>query len=600
VTWSWKTAKEWYEAETAAENGQNGHETAPPSGGTSPPPPPPPSGGTSPPPPPPPPGDDDDTPPGDQTDYIIAGVRNELAQLRATRQPGRNIKLYISAKCLGKIATIDRAWLRGRLKAACEANGLTPDDGIKQTEASIRSGFAAADAAGPRIIPDDPSYFVHVVSLEDIGFEEENAASAGDDLRAAIFAAEQDFWDRPSLAHIKDAALMRMTPPWAVLCNSVARALYLVPPHIQLPAIRGGVTSLNWFGAAAAVSAGGKSSSRAVARELVLGIPASAVRNLGSGEGLVAQYRPPGRNPRNESRLIFKCEEVDTLVAMNDRQASTTMSVLRDAFMGDSLSLSYVKTAGRAPLEEQEYRMTLVLGVQPGRAGGLINEPYGGTVQRFMWFPAFDPRCTKAATRPGEMITALDIREESHWVTARIIDVPQEVVDEILTVGEMESQGLVAPLDGHMMLVRLKFAFGLAVLDDRIDMDMEDWRLAGIAIAVSEATRNWVTDECRKAEEEMAKLRGRQRGVERSANDAAKAETDEEMIQACGRLVLNYLRKAGLATRRELHRHCGGKYTRWLGATLNRLEAADPPWKIARVPPPKGKRTDLWRMAPDP
>jgi hypothetical protein len=41
---------------------------------------------------------------------------------------------------------------------------------------------------------------------------------------------EQAFWDRDSLAHIHDSALMRMTPPWGVLAHCAARVLTIGSP----------------------------------------------------------------------------------------------------------------------------------------------------------------------------------------------------------------------------------------------------------------------------------------------------------------------------------------------------------------------------------
>jgi hypothetical protein len=96
-------------------------------------------------------------PPGDHPVYLIKGVVDELAELAATQPGGRNVKLYISAKALGEFADVDRKWLRGKLLEACEINGVTDDDGIKQTRNSIGSGFKAADAEIAKAGPRDPN-----------------------------------------------------------------------------------------------------------------------------------------------------------------------------------------------------------------------------------------------------------------------------------------------------------------------------------------------------------------------------------------------------------------------------------------------------------
>jgi len=59
--------------------------------------------------------------------------------------------------------------------------------------------------------------------------------------------------------------------------------------------------------------------------------------------------------------------------------------------MGEPLGFSYADPAKALPIAPHSYRMGLVLGVQPGRAGPLLKDADGGTPQRFVWLPATDP-----------------------------------------------------------------------------------------------------------------------------------------------------------------------------------------------------------------
>lgn len=43
------------------------------------------------------------------------------------------------------------------------------------------------------------------------------------------------------------------------------------------------------------------------------------------------------------------------------------------------------------PIPAHSYRMALLLGVQPRRAGALLDDADGGTPQRFLWLPTTDP-----------------------------------------------------------------------------------------------------------------------------------------------------------------------------------------------------------------
>ena len=205
---------------------------------------------------------------------------------------------------------------------------------------------------------------------------------------------ENGFWDRASHKHIYNAALARMAAPWATLTYCAARALTLVPPHIKLPEnLVGGPGSLNWFAAVVSKSGGGKGVAEAVSRELVPGVP--AVRNLGSGEGIVKAYQVDADGRLEHSAILFNVAEIDTMTALRDRSASTTMGTLREVFSGGTLGFSYAGKGKDGHVEAHKYRMTLITAVQPRRAGGLLDDSAGGTPQRFMWFPADDPRISE-------------------------------------------------------------------------------------------------------------------------------------------------------------------------------------------------------------
>lgn len=522
-------------------------------------------------------------PPGCTNPYVLTGVEAQILELAATLPGGRNTALFVAAKALGRLAEVDRAWLRGKLKTACELNGYTADDGMTAVNKTIRSAFKAADELGDREVPDGPIVIVREVPMSTFGLgigsiTPITAAAGGGSggagsppTRTGIFELEGDFWERDSLAHIYDAALMRMTPPWGVLAHCVARALHLVSPKVQLPPLVGGNASLNWFAAVAARSGGGKSSSSAVAGALVKGVPDVAIRNMGSGEGIAAAFRPP-KAPDIEA-LMFLCEEIDTMIANAERQASTTMSTLRNAFMGDPPGQTFKNNMSSRPILKHEYRMTLIVGVQPGRAGALLEDYHSGTLQRFQWFPGFDPRCTRSAARPREFITSLPMPAPGQWTRAQILDLPAGAEEEIMATRELSAQDLIDAVDGHKLLVREKFAFGLALLDDRTGYNDDDWRRSGIAMDISDATRRWVEVECHKAEREIEERKGERQGVARSAAEAAKVATDDRKVAQAQRRILSRLGKVGIEGKRELQQHVG-MLARWYNVALLRLVRA--------------------------
>ena len=78
-------------------------------------------------------------------------------------------------------------------------------------------------------------------------------------------------------------------------------------------------------------------------------------------------------------------------------------------------------------------------------------------------------------------------------------------------------------LDGHALFCREKFAYALALFDGRTQMDSDDWKLSGIAAAVSDWCRLRAQNTLTQAETTMAAERGRLRGVESYESEISKA-----------------------------------------------------------------------------
>lgn len=352
---------------------------------------------------------------------------------------------------------------------------------------------------------------------------------------------ERGFWEsRTSLQMIYTTALSRMCSPWSVLAHCAARALTQVRPHIMLPSLIGGPGSLNWFAAVVARSSGGKGASTAAARLLVPGHVDQ--RNVGSGEGMVAAFGRTSageQTPDSLESIMFTADEVDTLTALNNRSGSQTMGVLRSAFSGESLGWTYLR---QRHVPEGEYRLTLVVSVQPERAVGLMSDAAGGTPQRFMWFPAEDARVTTSPPNPTE---SLELPRPREWQYPRELTIPPEARELILSERVKNMRGEVDALDGHALFCREKFAFALAVLDGRVDMSLEDWELSGIAAEMSAFTRESVMDEIRTAARRDASERGVLKGIEMDAADIERANQQAERMRRVLRGVIKRISDAG-------------------------------------------------------
>jgi hypothetical protein len=387
---------------------------------------------------------------------------------------------------------------------------------------------------------------------------------------------ETDFWERGSLKAIYSASLSQMCSPWAVLAYCAARALALVRPNAVLPALVGGPGSLNWFCAIAAISGGGKSASSAVARALV----DSQVlqRNLGSGEGLIDAYVKPSNKETGEPKglhesVMFLADEIQSLSALGNRSGATLMPILRSAFSGDTIGFSY-RQASDQHLEAHTYRMTLAVNVQPAKAGALTDDEYGGTLQRFMWFPGQDSRISATVKMTG--VSALTLPPHSKWLYPRELRIPDAVTRFIRDERAKFMRGEKDPLNGHGPFIREKFAFALAVLDGRDEMSLDDWRLAGIAMAVSDHTRGWVTEQLDAAEKDEATKRGTLQGVSFAAANVSKAQEDWKRTRRIENWVMDKLIDAGSRgiSEGELRRAARSTDRHSIAPTLTKLAEA--------------------------
>ncbi len=362
---------------------------------------------------------------------------------------------------------------------------------------------------------------------------------------APLEALEGHFWEsRESLKLIYDAALSKMCAPWAVLACCVARTLTLIPPDVKLPDVIGaGGGTLNWFAAIVAKSGGGKGAANSVAGKLVQGD--ILIRGAGSGEGMIEAYNRKADPQDHITAILFSVDEIDSIASMQARAGQTTMSVIRSGFSGENLGYSY---RGRASekVEDHSYRMTMIVSVQPERAGGLFADSSGGTPQRFQWFPGRDKRIqvdrpawpTDTAGR-HRILPPVNIRNLPYGG----MSIPPEAEALILQVrADSNSGGNDNALDGHAVYCREKFAYALAIMDGRVEMNSDDWKLSGIAQDVSDWCRLRAQNTLAAAEKSMAAERGRIRGIESYEADISRSVMASDDIKRILKWAIGKLR----------------------------------------------------------
>ncbi|GAS89379.1 bifunctional DNA primase/polymerase [Mycolicibacterium brisbanense] len=355
---------------------------------------------------------------------------------------------------------------------------------------------------------------------------------------------QEEFWSvRPELARLREFAQARGAGPWSTLGAVLARAIATIPPNVVLPPTIGGEASVNLFVALVAESGWGKGASETAAKAFLDTAVDPFEATLGSGEGLLKQYaykrRVKGQEPEQvnlRNAVAFTAPEIDTVAALSGRSGSTLMPELRKAWMGERLGFGWSDTEKAVALMAHRYRMTMIVGVQPGCGGTLLKDADGGTPQRFVWLSTADPNAPEEDDRPEEPLPlrlpawpvasepdegvsededASESVEESGGVRLKfanvkdgyeldkpvprhrfhVLGIPPGVAVAIRAEqrAKLRGESTISALDSHAMLARLKIAVGFMWLNGRTDkVNEEDWALAGTVLAVSNATRDKV------------------------------------------------------------------------------------------------------------
>lgn len=425
------------------------------------------------------------------------------------------------------------------------------------------------------------------------------------------------FWSaRPELARLQQFARARLTGPWSTLGAVLARVVATIPPNVVLPPIVGSVASVNLFVALVAPSGFGKGASEAVAEDFLVTEVTPFVATPGSGEGLLKQYaykrrtgkgQPPEQvNVRNAA--VFTVPEVDTFAALAGRGGSTLMPELRKAWMGERLGFGWSDAEKAVAIMAHRYRMTMIVGVQPGRGAVLLDDADGGTPQRFLWLRTIDPDapddppvepeplCLPAwpmSAQPAETLelapsddaecglrVKFDVEdtyrldEPADRSTFHVLELPPSVVDTIRAEHLAKRRGEVAEasaLDSHSMLARLKVAVGLMWMNGRTDkVSEEDWVLAGTVMAVSNETRASVLAALSGNATKAARARGRQDAVREVAKAEGMAQAEEAAIGRVAERIRKSLRSDNDQPKAAMRRDFGRDKT-YFNDALERL-----------------------------
>lgn len=400
--------------------------------------------------------------------------------------------------------------------------------------------------------------------------------------------AEQFWVARPELTVVRDAARARLVSPWATLGATLALICSQVGPHVVLPPIIGGDASLNTFVALVGTSGAGKDAALAVGRELVWSDDRVPIREVGTGQGIDAAFtvQTPKNGPIQYcDAALFTITEIDTLAAHAAQGGATIMPTLRKVYSGAALGAFYADKFKRRPVSAHAYRAALIAGVQPARSGTLLNDVDGGTPQRWIWLPTNDPGAP-AEPEPYEVpkfgiwtgsdaLAAFGELPEDQPVGRRHriqVGICEAARAAIVEHRQVQLRGAVTGtggLDGHALLTRLKVAALLGLLDGgRTEVTDDDWSLASIVMAVSNATRT----NCSTALAETSRRANVARAMQEVERGRVVATQAERRVAAALLRILQ--RAADWMSHSELRRSLPGRDRDLFEAGLDALRSA--------------------------
>jgi hypothetical protein len=387
---------------------------------------------------------------------------------------------------------------------------------------------------------------------------------------------DETFWNaRPRLTHIRRAAHARHRAPDALLHAVLARVSAIVPFTLELPAVVGSPSPLCHFAVGVAPSGGGKTTVAAIATDLLPATVGLADQlPVGSGEGLiealfdvVTEEDDQGKQRRVKRQVRHNAfvyvDEGLVLGAIGARTGSTLLATLRSAWSGSTLGNTNASEERKRIVPAGLATFGIVVGIQSAHAGALLNDVDAGTPQRFCWVSAIDPAIpddapdwpgplTWSPPDPGHLEALRIVRG---GLTRHQLAVPHPIRHEIVTADLARQRGklTVAPLDAHRNLIRLRVAALLAILDDRLDINATDWRLAAHIIDASDATRAHV-----EAIVNAETTRREQATSHRLAARHVDADTavTRNRIDATARTLWRKVNAAPTSTAAELRRRC--------------------------------------------
>lgn len=377
---------------------------------------------------------------------------------------------------------------------------------------------------------------------------------------------ERDLFDEAGLAltTARDYARANYLPPVAFVLISCLKVLSSLPGNVTFDA-GVGKGSLNLFAALVGGPGAGKDTLMLGVNQAVRVACDGRVLNpmelpLGSGEGIAETFKlEEGQSV--SSPVLFGSSEIGQVETLMNRQGSTLRSNLLMIYSGNALG--FTNRGEKFTVPAHSYTAGLWVGVQPDKAGALLDGQDDGLSHRFVWTELVDPTRIMPEVAPDALQT-VDVPADI--LNGVPVTFHADIVRETRAMNDIRLRyGVQGKNAGHRHQTRLKLAAGLALLRSAAVVDLEDWRRAGVLMDYSDQIQN----DC------LAHLKG-QRDQE-AAERLEQRERAEERVQS-DRLarnrhkVLETLKNGDVVTRTEVLQSIHSRQRDVMAAVLETLE----------------------------
>lgn len=313
---------------------------------------------------------------------------------------------------------------------------------------------------------------------------------------------DKDLFSSVKLQSLRDYARAAGVSPVGFLCTTLVHLASISHPLTVNVGL--GATPLNLMLALMGDSGAGKDMTLHKARGAYTftrnGQPVECLEYpLGSGESLPSVYCPPVDPKRNESprrvhHALFVDTEVSSVGVLMGRQGSTLRSMLLKLFSGSSFGNGTKQ--GSSVVQDGAYSAGVVIGVQPGKAGILLDDVEDGFPQRFLWTELVDPF---APLEMGELPRLDSVELPPPGTVIRGCSEARAVF------GEQRLRRAFGHTDGvnsHVKLIRARIAALLAILEQRATTGFTkgDWVRAGLLVDYSKRVRERCVEQVQSRE----------------------------------------------------------------------------------------------------